>query len=176
MENEVWKTIVGWEGYYEVSNMGNVRSVDRYVKNPHGTKSLKRGKAMLPFTNRFKGRMATFNRTGNRNKKYQVHRLVAIAFIPNPNNLPEVNHLKGRLDDRAESLEWSSQIDNIHHAIDNGLNNQRGENHSNAKLKEVDVLAIRNSKDTSKILSEKYGVKQVTIVAIRNRRIWKKLP
>ena len=108
---EEWRVIEGTDGVYEVSNTGKVRS-NNYLG--HGkTKELK------PFDNGGYKRIKL-------PKKYKVdtlvHRLVAAAFIPNPDNLPCVNHINGIKDDnRIENLEWCSVSENIHHAVKTGL-------------------------------------------------------
>lgn len=88
---EIWKPIKGYEGYYEISNYGNVKGVDRYIKNKWGTLTLWKGRLL-----KLKIDDDGYNRVGlYKNGKYSnygVHRLVAEAFIPNQNNLPQINH------------------------------------------------------------------------------------
>lgn len=103
---EVWKEIKDW-GNYQVSNEGRVRN-----KN---TK-----KILKPFQNEF-GYLMVCLRNNGKQKTIRVSRLVAEAFIPNPENKPEVNHLNGKTDNRAESLEWSTRSENMLHAFKTGL-------------------------------------------------------
>ena len=88
---EIWKPIAGYEGYYEVSNFGRVRSVDRYVDRGK-SKIFFKGKIIRPFVCHYKYLSVDLRKNGS-SKTFKVHRLVAIAFIPNPNNYPEIDHI-----------------------------------------------------------------------------------
>ena len=113
--NEVWKPIRGWENLYEVSNMGRVRSVDRWVNHAYG-KALKKGKIVKPWLNN-KGYYKIGLCKGSVVKKVYVHRLIAEAFIPNPDNLPEVNHKDcNPKNNCVENLEWCTRDYNCHYA------------------------------------------------------------
>ena len=92
MQKEIWKPVVGFEGLYEVSNLGRVRN--------------RKGKVLRPAPNG-NGYMGVILRKDNKNWGRRIHRLVAMAFIPNPNNLPVINHINERTgDNRVENLEW----------------------------------------------------------------------
>ena len=102
---EVWKTVDGFENY-EVSNLGNIRSKDRIVTRKGYSARLK---GALLKTNLCNGYPRVALYTGNRKsvKQFLVHRLVAAAFIPNPDNLPYVNHKdENKSNNRADNLEW----------------------------------------------------------------------
>lgn len=105
-----------------------------------------------------------------------VHRLVASAFIPNPLNLPEVNHINGIKDDnRVENLEWISREGNIQHAYDTGLNCVKGERNGRSILKEEDVLYIYErclQGSQRKTLADEFGVDESTISDIISKRNW----
>lgn len=120
---EVWKPIKDYEGYYEVSNLGRIRSLDRYVNHKSGTKYLQRGIVMAP---RFRGGYVTTALSKFGHTKYcRIHRLVAQAFIPNPENKPTVNHMDGnKMNNTVENLEWATQSENQLHAIRTGLVSQ----------------------------------------------------
>jgi hypothetical protein len=118
--NEIWKDVVGWEGLYEVSNIGRVRSVDRYLGHPNSpTGAFRKGKILTPKSKKY----ADIHLW--RNSKYvstHVHRLVAIAFIDNPENKPEVNHRDGnKLNNHISNLEWVTRSENLKHAAETGL-------------------------------------------------------
>jgi hypothetical protein len=119
----------------------------------------------------------------------KVHRLVAEAFIPNPENKPQINHINGiKTDNKVENIEWSTSKENINHARKTGLNNSKpstiniknlrrngnGEENSRAILTEKDVLEIRNNSTSKsyKELSQQYGVKVGTIYQIVKRLRW----
>ena len=128
---EIWKDIHEYEGYYQVSNKGNVRSLDRYVvaNNKGGTKLLKGRSMKLTQT---KGRdghgyMAVNLRKNGTSKVKLVHILVAEAFLPNLDKLPTVNHIDGdKTNNNVNNLEWCSYRDNNIHALYNKLRQPRG--------------------------------------------------
>lgn len=103
--NEIWKDIEGYEGYYQVSNLGNVRSVDRVIISNDGIVRVRKGKAKtLKDHNGYK--RVKLNKDG-KEKLFLVHRLVAQTFIPNPSNLPCINHKdEVKSNNRIDNLEW----------------------------------------------------------------------
>lgn len=111
---EIWKAIAGYEGRYEVSNMGRVRSLDQMVKHPTG--SLKRWRGRVLKATVYSTGYPMVNLGSNKIAR-SVHRLVAKAFIPNPENKPHVNHLNGiKLDARSTNLEWCTPSENEKHS------------------------------------------------------------
>ena len=93
---EIWKDVRGWEGLYQISNLGNVRTL--HYKKPYLRKLSKTQRGYL---------VVNFFISKGKYKNYSVHRLVAEAFIPNPNNLPQINHKdENRLNNRVDNLEW----------------------------------------------------------------------
>lgn len=119
MEQEIWKDIIGYEGIYQISSLGRVKSVSRCVNHINGvrhvhSKILKPNSCSL-YLNISLSRKCVMNR-------FTIHRLVAKAFIPNPNNLPQVNHRDGnKFNNKVENLEWCSSSDNQKHAYRIGL-------------------------------------------------------
>jgi DNA-binding XRE family transcriptional regulator len=161
MEN--WKSIKNYEGLYEVSNLGRVRS-------------LKSDKFLIPRLSK-KG----YHRVGfwknNKGKDFYIHRLVAIYFIENPNNLEEVNHKDGdKSNNHFSNLEWYSHKENMSHGYKNGLINNRGSKCATSKLIECDILKIReiylNSNYTHQSIADKFGVTRECITKILNNKTW----
>ena len=102
---EIWKDIAGYEGYYQVSNLGNVRSVTRYVHHPKGGVRVSHARVMKQSLNG-DGYYFVNLQKGHESKPYRINRLVADAFLPNPNGLPCVNHIdKNRQNNAVDNLE-----------------------------------------------------------------------
>lgn len=116
MQEEIWLPIEGYEGLYEVSNTQKVRSVDRIVKHPTGRCFLKARYRILQVSN--KGYYYLNLYKNGKGKIHLLHRLIAQAFIPNPNGLPEVDHINGdRLDNRPENLRWTTRKGNMNNPV-----------------------------------------------------------
>ena len=114
--NEVWKPVKGYEGLYKVSNLGNVRSVDRHVMI-NNRYCLLKGKPRKAYYSSW-GYLTVILYKNNQGKHYSVHRLVAEAFVPNPNNLPCIDHINTiRDDNRAENLRWCTAEENMANPI-----------------------------------------------------------
>jgi len=100
---EIWKDIEGYEGEYMVSNLGNVKSLPRMSWNGH-VYFYKEGKVLAPRT------ATNYSRVGLSGKDYYIHRLAAQAFIPNPNNYPQINHKdENKRNNNIDNLEWCTQ-------------------------------------------------------------------
>jgi hypothetical protein len=108
--NEVWKDVVGYEGLYQVSNLGRVKALERLVKN-NGSPQHKHEK-ILKYGKTGRYLMVSLCKEG-KVKAFTVHRLVAIAFIPNPKNKPNVDHIDTNcLNNCADNLRWVTQSEN----------------------------------------------------------------
>lgn len=116
--NEIWKAVPGYEGSFEVSDKGNFRSLNRLVPSRYGKPRNYPGKP-LKVEEMQDGYKRIVLMKDAVKKRYMCHRLVAEAFIPNPDNLPYVNHIDGnRGNNCVENLEWCTQEQNEKHAID----------------------------------------------------------
>lgn len=175
IEFEIWKDITGYEGVYQVSNFGRIKSLGRF---------LKRGESKI-FVDEFimSGGSTpigykTVNLTKNKVRKaFSVHRLVAKAFIPNPEGKPEVNHIDGdKLNNNYTNLEWCTRRENLQHAYDTGLVNQQGSDSVNAKLSDDEVLEIRELYKTGRYtydyLAEEYQVGASTIGRVVRKEVY----
>ena len=158
---EKWKDVEGYIGFYAVSNIGRMR-------NRHG-RVLK-----TPLANGYP--LITLCKKGGRKNAF-VHRLVAKAFIQNPERKSQVNHKDGnRSNNHVGNIEWCTPLENTRHAYITGLANQTGTNHNGVKLTEIEVLAMRcSSKEgaTQRAIASRYNVTQANVCAVVNRKTWK---
>ena len=123
-QKEIWKEISGFEGFYEVSTHGRVRSIDRTITDSNGKKFNKKGMVLVLTSNKGKdddddkGYLYIYLHKDGKRKRYYVHRLVAETFIPNPENKPEVDHINtNRHDNRACNLRWTTKSENMNNEI-----------------------------------------------------------
>jgi len=157
-----WQSIAGYEGLYWVSDTG-------LVKSRRGLKSLQ----LNPAGNGY--RTVHLFKNG-RCRPHLVSRLVASAFIPNPENKPQVNHISGdTLDNRVQNLEWATRSENQRHAFRIGLNSAVGEKNRHAKLTETKVVVIRGlisigiaQKDVARI----FAIHPASVSYIHTRKTW----
>lgn len=174
---EEWRDIPDWEGYYQVSNKGNVRSLDRWV--PHGTsgKQFIPGKMMIPFIDEDGYYRFRFRKKGQKQQKYFGHRLVMMGFVGISDLV--VNHKDGnRKNNNLNNLEYCTVRENVIHSFSVlGRQAPRGENSKSSKLKESEVknikIAIRDKTHKVKDLAELYGVAPSNISNIKKGRTWK---
>ena len=172
---KIIKAVIGYEGLYDITNDGVVFSVDRYtVDGKHlKRKEIKGGK----FSN---GYEFVCLRKDGVNHNCLKHRLVAEAFIPNDNLLPEINHIDGdKFNNTVENLEWCTQSYNIQHAYNMGLTTNFGEKHKDNKLTRLDVIWIRehykkNSREFgSGAIARKFNVSDTLVRDIIHHKKWK---
>lgn len=128
----MWKDIIGFEDIYKISDSGEVWSKDRLCIDSKGRKRFRSGQKINPDIAPNGYYRVTLARNGKKKQKY-LHRLLAEHFIPNPNNLPQINHKDGnKLNCKIENLEWVTVKENVIHAYKYGLiNHVKGEQHPN---------------------------------------------
>lgn len=183
---EIWKDIPGYEGLYQVSNMGRVKSLDRWIeqKDPRGNYLRPfPGKAMKPFYSTQRYLYVTLSDKYGKRGKVSVHILVLRSFVGECPHKYQCNHLNGKRDDnRLENLEYCTRSDNLKHSykvLRRPKGGVIGENHHKAKLNNSDVIEIRKLYKTNKYpqtrLAKMFNVRQTTISNIVNGIGWKHL-
>lgn len=168
---EIWKDIKGYEGLYKVSNLGMVKSLDKKVKHKIENFTNKKGKILKATDNHGYLKVVIFK------KNFRVHRLVANAFIFNPENYKFVNHKDGiKTNNNILNLEWISSSDNLKHAYKLGLKSAKGEKNGRSKLTKKDVLEIRqkfkSGNYTKRELGIEYNTCKSNIKKIVNYKRW----
>lgn len=142
MSKEKWKSIKGHKGFYEISNLGRVRSLEREYTDTLGRTYIVKGK-ILSLKPKKHGYVSVDLYQNSTYKTYYVHRLVALAFKRLVKGKDEVNHRNGvKSDNRSSNLHWCTRSENCIHALDTGLNSTRGVTCHNSKLTESQVLEI----------------------------------
>ena len=136
---EIWKPINDYEGYYEASNKGHIRSVERLVNCKNG-KRLSPATILKPSLGQWGYEQVTLRKEGSK-KTVRVNRIIARTFIPNPNNLPQVNHIDGnKTNNNVENLEWCDASHNMKHCFNNHMSDWT------TKIKIVETGEVFNSK------------------------------
>lgn len=165
---ETWKAIKGFEKQYEVSNIGNVRSIDRVVKH-YREGFIRKYKGTSKATRLTSDGYLKCNLKNNGERfDFRVHRLVAEAFIPNIDNKPVINHKNGiKTDNRVENLEWCTVSENVIHATRTRL--------IKTKLTDKEALEIFNSNLSQRALAEVYNINHTIVWRIKNKKAYKHL-
>ncbi len=173
---EKWGSIKDFEGLYEVSNTGFVKSLQR--KRNHFKGGIVTERLLSPAKNK-DGYLCVVFYSINMKKTMSVHRLVAVAFVSNPENKPEVNHKDGiKIHNEDYNLEWVTPKENTRHAIKSlGIvKGVKGEANGKAKLCDNDIIEIREllrgRMFTQQQIADKFGVSQHAIWSIKERKVW----
>ncbi len=173
MKKEIWKPVVGFEGLYEISNIGRVKSKHKFGRPAKD--------GILSLQKNHKGYLRVHLSGYGKGYTVVVHRLVLEAFVsPQPSVIHESNHKNGiKSDNRKENLEWVTPKENNRHSVENGFwHPHKGEAHGMAKLKAIDIPTIRadEGQESAYKIAKRYGVKPQTIYSIWKRRLWKHIP
>ena len=162
-KNEVWKRIPGFDNY-TVSNLGNVKSIERTTQHPRARigVAIKKEHLLKPFENH-KGYLMVKLYNNNKSKSISVHRLVAVAFIDNPLSLPQVNHKdENKQNNCVENLEWCTNDYNIHYGTAikrKGESIKKSEAHKKYSEKRCKKVAQIDKEKTIKVWESVVSVK-----------------
>lgn len=179
MKKEIWKDIKGYEGFYQISNLGKVKSLKRTISfRRNGVNNTIKVKTIILSPGKYRGGylQVSLNKRG-KGTTNKMHRLVGQAFIPNPENKPCINHLNGiKTNNYAQNLEWCTYEENNRHAIKHKLNQMQGEHHPLSKLTEIEVLEIRKLRKKGYkiiLLANKFNICKGNVSLITSRKAWK---
>lgn len=172
-EDEEWKDVSGYEGFYKVSNLGNIKSIDRVIQRQTSEMEIQ-GRQMSQHIGNRGYPMINLCING-KCKRHLVHRIIATAFITNTLNKEYVNHIDGnKKNNNVNNLEWSTPTENSIHAHEHGLANVgKGEKHRSSKLTVDKVKYIRESSKTVRELSLMFNVSKQAIRDVKMKRSWK---
>jgi hypothetical protein len=161
--NEKWAALKEFNNSYEISDLGNLRSVKTFKFKGKRYKLMSRRIAKKYFCSNIM--------VNGESKTVRLHRLVALNFVPNPDNKPFVNHKDGNtLNNAYWNLEWVTHLENTIHAIQNRLTRKPGGRENT--LTEAQVLEIFATTDVAAIVAEKYNVCKQTVNNIKNGRVF----
>lgn len=176
-----WKAVVGYEGIYEVSNTGLVKSLSREKHCGYkGSKpQITEEKILAIRTDRAGYKRVKLSKNGVA-RLALLHRVVAQAFVMNVNSYREINHKDGNKENNFPSnLEWVTRSGNMKHAFEKGLKHSRkGESNNKAKITENDVRRIREmrkNKHTLVEISMEFGITATNVSNIVNFKTWKEV-
>lgn len=173
VSNEIWKDIPGFDGY-QASTLGRIKVLRKQVINGKSKKLCWRKEKILSNKPSKDGYISVCLNKTLAKKSWLAHRLVALAFLSNPDNKLFVNHKNGiKHDNQVENLEWCTRSENGIHAVETGLHTAlRGEINGNHRLTKAEVIEIRNSDGTQKEIANRFGIGRTTVQYIKKRKLW----
>lgn len=167
---EIWTPVLGYEGLYSVSNLGNVRSETRLIGHYAGGKRISKGVVLSPYTTTH-GYFSVSLAKDAVHKKHSIHRLVLTSFTLTNKKL-DVCHIDGnKKNNKLENLKWGTRSENMQDCVRHGRTN-RGTKNPNVKLTPEMVLAIFEDKRVQHIIAREYGLNQSTISDIKTGKNW----
>ena len=179
---ELWKDINKYVGFYQISNLGRVKSLDRYVSCSDGKTRHIEEKILIQTPDKDGYKRVSLTGEDKRRKPIIVHRVLAQHFIPNPLNKPQVNHEDGvKSNNSLSNLSWCTLSENRQHAYNTGLQNsdsRKGAKCNFSTLDDTKVLEIKKLlKDglTQTKIAELYNITASTISYIHRGLTWKHL-
>jgi predicted XRE-type DNA-binding protein len=177
MIEEIWNDIPNYEGLYQASTYGRIKSLDTIDRFGR----LHKGRVRKLSEDKDGYKFVTLHKNLKR-KKFLVHRLVALTFILNPENKPCINHKDGIRDNNyIDNLEWATYKENEQHKLrflTKGKNlKNRGENNGNSELTNVEVMEIKSllkdSKLTQQQIADKYNISRINVCRINTGKRWR---
>lgn len=165
--DEKWVDVLGWEGYYKVSNLGRFKSLKRKTSSGRSISEKILTQNLVKV-----GYLRVHLRSKN-NKSVLSHILIARSFIPNPEGKKEVNHKNAdKTDNKVSNLEWATRLENVEHAVLLGLIKYQGEDNFSSKLTNKQVLDIFNSNLPRKVIAKNHGINVEQIYKIKSGATW----
>jgi hypothetical protein len=184
LPNEIWRDIEEYKGYYQVSNLGRIKSLDRIISHKgHATQYIK-GKLCNGKIIKAGGYVVVSLSKNNKGKWIKIHQLVAKTFIPNPENKSEIDHINAiPTDNRVENLRWATRLENANNPNTKAsIAKSKLGNKCRIKLNKLDaekvseirtLLSKGGKRGYMSDIARKYGVTPTTVWTIKENNIWK---
>ncbi len=178
VQNEIWK-LLPFSSKYSISNLGRLKSNQETIIDSNGVSRNRRERLMRITTDKAGYKYIVLRDNNKMKQTLRIHRLVASAFIPNPENLPIINHKDlNKSNNNVENLEWCTQLHNIRDFLSKSSQvYAHGEQSGASKLTNEEVLEIRRIKSSYKIgyrkLAKLFNVTDMTVIGIVKRKTWK---
>ena len=177
----IFKDIIGYEGIYQISNTGIVKSLDRKIQTKNGAIRFLKGKILKQSLNTY-GYKTVLLCTNGISKNKLVHRLIADIFIENKDNKICINHKDGvKTNNNICNLEWVTHSENLKHAFDlklripNRISKIKGSDHKLSRLNESDVISIYNLDKPQREIASIFNISLSRVNQIKNKKAWKHL-